>query len=115
MSTIPQQRRSHADWLSQWLSDDHSRRPLQAKAAEHTAEWHPGAGAHLTRMVEFIAPRAGESRHHLRWGDDNGSSHGRAALLGLSLTVPFAERRRLLGTWQQIMLLELDARARRRE
>jgi secondary thiamine-phosphate synthase enzyme len=84
-------------------------------AAITTIEFEPGAIADLNRLFEQIAPRVGDYRHHLRWGDDNGSSHVRAALLGPSLTVPFAERRLLLGTWQQIMLLELDTRPRRRE
>jgi secondary thiamine-phosphate synthase enzyme len=84
-------------------------------AAVTTIEFEPGAIADLNRLFEAVAPRAGEYRHHLRWGDDNGSSHVRAALLGPSLTVPFAERQLALGTWQQIMLLELDTRPRRRE
>ena len=80
-----------------------------------TIEFEPGAVADFNRLLEEIAPRDDEYRHHLRWGDDNGSSHARAALLGPSLTVPFAEHRLLLGTWQQIMLLELDTRPRKRE
>jgi secondary thiamine-phosphate synthase enzyme len=84
-------------------------------AALTTIEFEPGAVADLNRLFEALAPRAGEYRHHLRWGDDNGSSHVRAALLGPSLTVPFAERKLALGTWQQIMLLEMDTRPRRRE
>jgi len=84
-------------------------------AAVTTIEFEPGAVADLNRLLEEIAPRGDEYRHHLRWGDDNGSSHVRAALLGPSLTVPFAERKLLLGTWQQIMLLELDTRPRKRE
>jgi secondary thiamine-phosphate synthase enzyme len=80
-----------------------------------TIEFEPGAVADLNRVFEALAPRAEEYRHHLRWGDDNGSSHVRAALLGPSLTVPFAERKLALGTWQQIMLLEMDTRPRRRE
>jgi secondary thiamine-phosphate synthase enzyme len=80
-----------------------------------TIEYEPGAVADLNRMFEDIAPREATYRHHLRWGDDNGSSHVRAALLGPSLTVPFAERALLLGTWQQIMLVEFDTRPRRRE
>ena len=84
-------------------------------AAVTTIEFEPGAVADLNRLFEEIAPRGAEYRHHLRWGDDNGSSHVRAALLGPSLTVPFADRKLLLGTWQQIMLLELDTRPRRRE
>ena len=80
-----------------------------------TIEYEPGAVADLNRMFEDVAPRDANYRHHLRWGDDNGSSHVRAALLGPSLTVPFADAKLLLGTWQQILLLECDTRARRRE
>src|SRR5207248_661464 len=84
-------------------------------AAVTTIEFEPGAVADLNGVLEVIAPRAHDYRHHLRWGDDNGSSHVRAALLGPSLTVPFAEAKLLLGTWQQIMLLECDTRPRKRE
>jgi secondary thiamine-phosphate synthase enzyme len=80
-----------------------------------TIEFEPGAIADLNRVFEDLAPRSGEYRHHLRWGDDNGSSHVRAALLGPSLTVPFMDGRLTLGTWQQIMLLEFDTRPRKRE
>jgi secondary thiamine-phosphate synthase enzyme len=80
-----------------------------------TIEFEPGAIADLNRVLEELAPRGGQYRHHLRWGDDNGSSHVRAALVGPSLTVPFADGQVLLGTWQQIMLLEFDTRPRRRE
>ena len=84
-------------------------------AAVTTIEFEPGAIADLNGLFEEIAPRQAEYRHHLRWGDDNGSGHVRAALLGPSLTVPFANRTLLLGTWQQIMLLEFDTRPRKRE
>jgi secondary thiamine-phosphate synthase enzyme len=84
-------------------------------AAVTTIEFEPGAVADLNGVLEAIAPCAHDYRHHLRWGDDNGSSHVRAALLGPSLTVPFAEAKLLLGTWQQILLLECDTRPRRRE
>ncbi len=80
-----------------------------------TIEFEPGAIADLNHVFERLAPRDGEYRHHLRWGDDNGSSHVRAALLGPSITVPFSDKRLSLGTWQQIMLLEFDTRPRRRE
>jgi secondary thiamine-phosphate synthase enzyme len=80
-----------------------------------TIEFEPGAVADLNHVFEALAPRDGEYRHHLRWGDDNGSSHVRAALLGPSLTVPFANGELTLGTWQQIMLLEFDTRPRQRE
>lgn len=80
-----------------------------------TIEFEPGAVSDLNRAFEALAPRAADSRHHLRWGDDNGSSHVRAALLGPSLTVPFTNRELLLGTWQQIALVEFDTRPRKRE
>ena len=80
-----------------------------------TIEFEPGAIADLNAVFETLAPQNGDYRHHLRWGDDNGSSHVRAALLGPSLTVPFSGGRLALGTWQQIMLLEFDTRPRRRE
>jgi secondary thiamine-phosphate synthase enzyme len=84
-------------------------------AAVTTIEFEPGAVADLNKVFEALAPQTGDYRHHLRWGDDNGSSHVRAALLGPSLTVPFVDAELLLGTWQQIMLLECDTRPRRRE
>ena len=84
-------------------------------AAVTTIEYEPGAVADLNRLFEQIAPRDAGCRHHLRWGDDNGSSHVRAALLGPSLTVPFAGGALLLGTWQQIILIEFDTRPRKRE
>ena len=80
-----------------------------------TIEFEPGAVADLGSMFERLAPRAGAYRHHERWGDDNGSSHVRAALLGPSLTLPFTDGRIRLGTWQQVVLAELDTRPRRRE
>jgi secondary thiamine-phosphate synthase enzyme len=84
-------------------------------AAVTTIEFEPGAVSDFNRMFEALAPRKAEYRHHLRWGDDNGSSHVRAALLGPSLTVPFAAGALTLGTWQQIMLVEFDTRPRKRE
>ena len=80
-----------------------------------TIEFEPGAIEDLNAVFEQLAPRDGEYRHHLRWGDDNGSSHVRAAVVGPSLTVPFVDGAIVLGTWQQIVLLEFDTRPRRRE
>src|SRR5262245_37434788 len=80
-----------------------------------TIEFEPGALEDLNAVFEQLAPRAGEYRHHLRWGDDNGSSHVRAALLGPSVTIPVRDGALLLGTWQQIALIEFDTRPRRRE
>jgi len=84
-------------------------------AAVTTIEFEPGAVADLNRSLELIAPREADYRHHLRWGDDNGSSHVRAALVGPSLTIPIADGKLILGTWQQVALVELDTRPRKRE
>jgi secondary thiamine-phosphate synthase enzyme len=88
---------------------------IGSTAAMTTIEFEPGAIADLNALLETLAPRDGEYEHHLRWGDDNGSSHARAALIGPSVTIPFANGELLLGTWQQIMLLECDTRARTRD
>ena len=84
-------------------------------AAITTIEFEPGAIADFSALLDRLAPRGADYRHHLRWGDDNGSSHVRAALLGPSLTVPVVDRALVLGTWQQIMLLECDTQARDRD
>jgi secondary thiamine-phosphate synthase enzyme len=84
-------------------------------AAMTTLEFEDGVIADLGRALEEVAPRRGEYQHHQRWHDDNGSSHVRAALIGPSVTIPFVDGRMLLGTWQQITLLELDTRGRTRE
>ena len=80
-----------------------------------TIEFEPGAVLDLNRVFERLAPRDADYQHHLRWGDDNGSSHVRAALLGPSIAVPIVDGALTLGTWQQLMLLEFDTRPRRRE
>jgi secondary thiamine-phosphate synthase enzyme len=79
-----------------------------------TIEFEPGAVADLNRLLDRLAPRDDDYAHHARWGDDNGSSHVRAALMGPSLTIPFERGELFLGTWQQIVLLECDTRPRRR-
>ena len=84
-------------------------------AAIMTIEFESGAIADLNDVLEALAPRQGEYAHHLRWGDDNGSSHVRAALLGSSVIIPFVDGELALGRWQQIVLLECDTRPRTRE
>ena len=80
-----------------------------------TIEYEEGAIHDLQAAFERIAPERLDYRHNLRWGDGNGHAHVRAALLGPSLTVPFNQRQLLLGTWQQIILVDFDNRPRRRE
>jgi len=79
-----------------------------------TIEYESGAVADLKRAVERLAPRDEHYEHNLRWGDGNGYSHIRAALLGPSLSVPVHEGQLELGTWQQIVLCDFDNRPRRR-
>ena len=80
-----------------------------------TIEFESGVVSDLNRVWEQLAPRHGSYEHHQRWGDDNGSSHVRAGMLGPSVSIPFEARRLLVGTWQQVVLIEFDTRARTRE
>lgn len=83
-------------------------------AAITTIEFESGAVADFKRLLERLAPSGGEYAHNQRWGDGNGYSHVRAALVGPSLTVPVAGGRLVHGTWQQIILCDFDNRPRRR-
>jgi secondary thiamine-phosphate synthase enzyme len=79
-----------------------------------TIEYERGVIDDLREAVERIAPRDIYYRHDERWGDGNGYSHVRAALLGPSLTVPVIDGHLILGTWQQIILIDFDNRPRTR-
>ncbi|HNY78184.1 MAG: secondary thiamine-phosphate synthase enzyme YjbQ [Sedimentisphaerales bacterium] len=80
-----------------------------------TTEFEPGLAEHdLEAAFERIAPADGHYVHEQTWHDDNGHSHVRASLLGPSLSVPFVEGHLMLGTWQQIILVDFDTHARKR-
>lgn len=79
-----------------------------------TIEFESGALADFERVLEQLAPEDGEYEHNLRWGDGNGFSHVRAALLGPSLVVPIVSGRLVTGTWQQVILCDFDNRPRDR-
>jgi secondary thiamine-phosphate synthase enzyme len=85
-----------------------------ATAAVTTIEHEPGLVDDIRAALERIAPERMGYAHDQRWGDGNGHSHIRASLLGPSLTVPFSGGNLMLGTWQQIVFLELDNRPRKR-
>ena len=85
-----------------------------ATGAVTTIEFESGAVSDFEDAIERIAPRDMEYRHDLRWGDGNGYSHVRAALLGPSLTLPVEEGRVVHGTWQRIVLCDFDNRPRHR-
>jgi secondary thiamine-phosphate synthase enzyme len=85
-----------------------------ATGAVTTIEHEPGLVDDIRATLERIAPMQNEYAHDQRWGDGNGHSHIRASLIGPSLTVPFQGVQLTLGTWQQIVFLELDNRPRTR-
>jgi secondary thiamine-phosphate synthase enzyme len=80
-----------------------------------TIEYESGCVSDLRRLFDEIIDPARQYAHNARWGDGNGHSHVRAALLGASFSVPFVNRRLTLGTWQQIIFIDFDNRQRRRE
>ncbi|MEN3039060.1 MAG: secondary thiamine-phosphate synthase enzyme YjbQ [Candidatus Kryptonium sp.] len=79
-----------------------------------TIEYEPGLLKDLPEAFERIAPMDKRYHHDSRWGDDNGYAHVRASILGASLTVPFSDGKLLVGTWQQIVLVDFDNRPRTR-
>jgi secondary thiamine-phosphate synthase enzyme len=84
-------------------------------AAITTVEFESGLVKHdMPEFFQRLAPDDIHYAHEATWNDDNGHSHVRAALIGPSLSVPFADGRLLTGEYQQIVLLEFDTRPRRR-
>ena len=83
-------------------------------AALTTIEYEPGLLLDFPEMLARIAPQNIEYGHEKMWHDGNGHSHVRASLIGPSLTVPFSNGELMLGTWQQIVLVELDTKSRDR-
>lgn len=79
-----------------------------------TIEYESGVVRDLMDALERLAPAGIAYRHDARWGDGNGFAHVRAALLGPSVTIPITEGQLVLGTWQQLVLIDFDNRPRRR-
>ena len=80
-----------------------------------TIEYEPGLIKDFPRMLERIIPKGIEYEHDNTWHDGNGHSHTRASLIGPSLTIPFINNELSLGIWQQIVMLEMDTRPRKRK
>ncbi len=78
-------------------------------------EYESGALSDLQKAIESLAPSNIPYEHDRRWGDGNGFSHVRAALMKPSLTIPLIQGRLTLGTWQQIVFIDFDNRRRHRE
>ena len=84
-------------------------------AAITTIEYEPGLQQDFPKMLSRLVPKEIEYAHDNTWHDGNGHSHVRASLIGPSLTIPFIAGHLTLGTWQQIVLLEMDTRPRERK
>jgi secondary thiamine-phosphate synthase enzyme len=80
-----------------------------------TIEYEPGVVSDFRDMFERVIPQEMKYKHDQAWGDGNGHSHVRASLLGPSLVIPFNEKQLLLGTWQQVVLVDFDNRPRSRQ
>ena len=79
-----------------------------------TIEFEPGLINDFPNMLNRIIPKEMDYGHEQMWHDGNGHSHVKASLIGPSLTIPFVDKKLCLGTWQQIVFLELDTRSRNR-
>lgn len=86
-----------------------------ATGAVTTIEYEPGLLSDFPAALERLFPRGIGYEHEYRWHDGNGHSHVRASFLGPSLTVPFNDRTLMLGTWQQVVFIELDIKRRSRQ
>jgi len=88
---------------------------LGSTGAITTIEYESGALGDLRRALETLAPVDADYAHNARWGDGNGFSHVRSALLKTSLSLPVVDGELVVGTWQQVVALNLDNRERERE
>ena len=79
-----------------------------------TIEYEPGLKKDLPRVMDQIAPYEEYYEHHKTWGDDNGSGHVKASIIGPSIIVPFKDGDLILGRWQQIVVINFDTRRRKR-
>lgn len=80
-----------------------------------TVEYEPGLMKDLPEAFERLAPSGKTYHHDATWGDNNGYSHVRASVVGPTLVVPFSKGTLLLGTWQQVVLIDFDNRPRERD
>ena len=87
---------------------------LGSTGALTTIEYEPGLLADFPSALERLAPKEAPYEHERRWHDGNGHSHVRASIIGPDLSVPFLDKKLALGTWQQIVFVELDVRPRDR-
>jgi secondary thiamine-phosphate synthase enzyme len=84
-------------------------------AALTTMEYEEGSIEDVKEVLEKLAPENADYQHHRRWGDRNGAAHIKSALIGADLVIPIVHGKLALGTWQQIVLIDFDERARQRD
>ena len=84
-------------------------------ASVSTIEFEPNLVKDFKDAMERLVPSGIKYRHTETWGDDNGKSHVRATMMGPGTTIPFKDKKLLLGQWQQLALIDFDVPARTRE
>ncbi len=84
-------------------------------AAITTMEYEAGVKQDFKNMLESIAPEGFDYEHHKKWGDQNGAAHLRSALVGTHFIAPVEDGALVLGSWQQIVLIDFDEKPRQRE
>lgn len=87
---------------------------IGSTASITTIEFEPGLIIDIPKVLERLIPAYSKYHHNDTWGDNNGHSHIRSALIGTSFNVPFVKGELILGTWQQIVLIDFDSRKRTR-
>lgn len=88
--------------------------PIGSTASVSTIEFEPALVQDMKDKLEEFAPQDQTTRHGQTWGDDNGFSHMRATMMGPGITVPLHDGEPILGTWQQIVIINHDNRPRQR-
>lgn len=88
---------------------------IGSTASVSTIEYEPALVEDVKEQLERLIPCTLHSRHSETWGDDNGFSHIRATFMGPGITIPFNNGSAILGTWQQIIVLDHDNRPRSRQ
>ena len=88
---------------------------IGSTGAVTTIEFEPGLRKDFPRIMDKIAPYGDYYEHHKTWHDDNGSSHVKASIVGPSIVVPFINKKLMLGTWQQVVVINFDTRPRKRK
>ena len=87
---------------------------IGSTASVTTIEYEPGLLKDLPKLLDKLIPAFSKYQHNEAWGDNNGHSHLRSALIGTSLNLPFTKSTLILGTWQQIVLINFDNKSRRK-